>query len=149
MFCCFLCCCKQKASKYCMGFNSMLLFLSGAFTIYVSVCLFLNVELLGGILKNANGPSSGDIQNKQVYLNSYIHMFIFVSGVLGLIMSLLGCCTSRVSDRCCLSCFTVVLIIFCLVFNIAGIIMVSIHLQTHDYVSNFCSNDSFSGLQAN
>ena len=48
MFCCFLCCCKQKVSSFFTAFYSTLLLLSGAFTIYISVCLFQNYQILGG-----------------------------------------------------------------------------------------------------
>ena len=129
MFCCFLCCCKQQVSKYCMSFYSFLLFLSGGFTIYVAVCLFLNVELLGGLLKKEEETADPqETEKKPVYLNSYIHMFIFISGVCGLIVALLGCCTSRVTGKCCVISFTVLLLAFFSVFTIAGLLMISIHL---------------------
>jgi hypothetical protein len=137
-----------------MTFHSFLLFLSGAFTVYVSVCLFLNVELLGGALSKAEPPASstnGAVEaDKELYFNSYIHMFIFISGICGLIVSLLGCCTSRVSDRCCVMCYTILLVGFCSMFTIFGILMMSIHLQSNDFVKSYCDNsDMFSGLKPN
>lgn len=151
MFCCFLCCCKQKVSKYCMSFYSLLLFLAGGFTIYVAVCLFLNVELLGGLLKNESEESNSDqTEQKPIYLNSYIHMFIFISGVCALIVALLGCCTSRVTGKCCVLCFTILLLAFFAVFTIAGLLMISIHLQSNEFVKSYCKNsDMFEELQPN
>jgi hypothetical protein len=152
MFCCFLCCCKQKVSQCCMSFYSLLLFLAAAFTIYVSVCLFLNAEPLGGMLKadTSTLTESGSTENanEQLYFNSYIHMFVFVSGVSGLIVSLLGCCTSRVSDRCCVMSYTVLLLAFFGVFAVFGLVAMSIHLQSNEFVKSYCQNsDMFAGLQ--
>ena len=124
MFCCFLCCCKRKASKVCMNIHSTLLFLSGAFTIYVSICLFFNIQLLGGVLRTEEEKQD----DSKIYFNSYIHMFIFVSGILALIMSLLGCCTSRVSEKCCVCCFTTVLLGFFVVAAVFAMIMIAINL---------------------
>lgn len=141
-----------------MSSFSFLLFLTGAFTIYISVCLFLNVQLLGGILKNNqtdpvntdnNSSSEDQIKSEEIYFNSYIHMFIFLSGILALIVSFLGCCTSRVHDRCCVLSFTVVISAILVVFTAFGLLMLSIHLQSHDFVKNYCSESDLTELKPN
>ena len=124
MFCCFLCCCKQKVSSGCVALWSVLLFLAGGFTIYVSVCLFLGVEILGGLTKTGSLTSTNN--NQTVYLNSYLHMFFLISGIIGVIIGMLGWCTCRAKSICCISFYTIILIIFCALFTIVGLLMISI-----------------------
>lgn len=108
-----------------MSGMSSILFLSGAFTIYVAICLFLDIELLGGILR-PEGSEQDELT--KIYFNSYIHMFVFASGITALIIAILGCCASKVNDKCCITCFSVILIGLFLVFTAFGIIMIAIHL---------------------
>ena len=138
MFCCFLPCCKQRVSKVCMSTFSVLLFLAGGFVIYISICLFFNFQLLGGALNKADA-SATDSETKAVYLNSYVHFGILLSGILAIIMALLGCCTSRVSDKCCVSCYTLLLLAFLGGYTIFGLLMTMLALKDATFVGTLCS----------
>lgn len=82
-----------------------------------------------------------------MYLNSYIHMFILLSGITAVVLSLIGCCTSRVHDRCCILCFTIIVLLIFIVFTVFGLLMISINLQSEDFVKNYCSEGGLTQLQ--
>ena len=143
MFCCCLCCCKQKVSKKCMTLYSVLLLLSGLFTIYVSACLVLNIEILGGLLGTSH---SEPVTNG---LNSYMYMFIFISGVMALIFAMLGICTTKVDDKCCITTMALSLLSMTILFTIVAVVLVILHLKDQPFVSTFCSQPSIFTLPEN
>lgn len=74
-------------------------------------------------------------------------MFILLSGIAAVVLSLIGCCTSRVHDRCCILCFTIIISIIFLVFTVFGLLMISINLQSDDFVKNYCTEGGLTKLQ--
>ena len=114
--------------------------------------MFLQVDVFGGILndKNTNNIKKNEIinNNDKVYFNSYVHMFIMISGVSAMIMSLIGCCTSKVPDRCCVSVFTIFSTVTLTLFSLFALIMIALNLKNHDFVKTYCKRESVIGLEA-
>ena len=59
----------------------------------------------------------------------YIHMFIFISGLSAIIMAFLGCCTSKVPDRCCVMTFCMFSLLTFAMFSVFTIIMITLNLK--------------------
>ena len=72
-------------------------------------------------------------------------MFIFISGLSAIVMAFLGCCTSKVPDRCCVMTFSVFSIVTFAAFATLTIVMITLNLKNQDFVNNYCENETFTG----
>lgn len=132
MTCCCLCFCKQKVARVCLHTWSILLFLSGIFTIYISICLFLKIEILGGIASTkGEGDGLENEDSKKVrninYFDSYVHTGTLICGVLAIMLSILGCCTSISRDRCFVGILSVFSFLLLVVFGFFGGVMITLN----------------------
>lgn len=128
MFCCFLCCCRQKVTKCSMWVLSIFLFLASSFTIYISVMLFKNKDILWGVTPMTNPISETDHGGQ--YFKSIFHVIFFIVGLIGIVLSLLGCCTAKTRDRCSVCCFTVTGFILFLGFTCLAVSVIIINNQS-------------------
>ena len=91
--------------------------------------------MFGGILEKDSdnqmilGDKDDSKVSQDVYFNSYIHMFIFISGLSAIIMAFLGCCTSKVPDRCCVMTFSMFSLLTFTMFSVLTIIMMTLNLK--------------------
>ena len=74
-------------------------------------------------------------------------MFIMISGLSAMIMALIGCCTSKVPDKCCVSVFTVFSMFTLALFGIFSLIMIALNLKNHAFVKTYCHRESIIGLE--
>ena len=81
-------------------------------------------------------------QGKDIFFNSYVAMGILVSGIVGMTLAFVGCCTSKVKDKCCITCFSLLLLVFFAIFLVIGFLMMAIHLKSHNFIQNFCAQSS-------
>ena len=147
MTCCFLCCCKQKVARVCLHMWSFLLFLSGIFTIYISICLFLKIDILGGIA-STKGDGTGlenDGPKMKVrninYFDSYVHTGTLICGVLAIMLSILGCCTSISRDRCFVGILSLFSFLLLVVFGFFGGVMTTLHWHSDNFIDYYCSEN--------
>ena len=70
-------------------------------------------------------------------------MFIFISGLSAIIMAFLGCCTSKVPDRCCVTTFCFFSMATFFMFSILTVVMITLNLKNQDFVDNYCQKESF------
>jgi len=120
-----------------MWFLSILLFLAGAFTIYISVMLFLNKDVLWGVINMQNPISQTDHGTQ--YFESIFHVAFFIIGLIGIILSLLGCCTAKTRDRCSVCCFSITGFIIFVVFTGLAISVMIITNQSFAKLQDYCS----------
>ena len=136
MFCCFLCCCRQKVTKCSIWLLSILLFLASAFTIYISVMLFKNKDMFWGLLPIEN-PTTETNHGTQ-YFKSIFHVAFFIVGLIGIILALLGCCTAKTRDRCSVCCFSIVGIILFGLFTGIAVAVIVLSNQSFSKMQNYC-----------
>ena len=74
--------------------------------------------------------------------NSYLHMFIFISGIIAIIMALNGCYASKIPNRCCMCMFTSVSVAFMAVFGVFAVVMVTIYEKNDAFVGSFCDQET-------
>ena len=130
MFCCFLCCCRQKVSKCSIWFLSILLFLASSFTIYTSVCLFENQDIFWNIFPPPTVNPTTETDHGPDYFKSIFHVVFFIVGLIGIILALLGCCTAKTRDRCSVCCFSIVGLILFALFAAVAVVVVILHNQS-------------------
>ena len=119
MLCCFLCCIKQRWSVLFLTINSFLLFVSSSFVMYIAVCLYTGQQIFG------QGTES---QGATLSINSYLMMLTLLISCFGILISFLGCCTSRTKDRCSVSFFTIIgIVLFATTSFTAGVVIIFSH----------------------
>lgn len=98
----------------------------GIFSIYVSICIFSDNDILGGLIP-INNDNKED-ENESAGILQYVFL---VSGLISLTIAFLGCCTGKTKDRCSVGCFSITTLFFCLVFAILSKAVMQV-------INNYC-----------
>ena len=138
MLACILCCLKQRVAICQMNFYSILLFLSSGFCIYLSVCLYKDLEVLGGLLSEEDPET--EVKKSSFYFESYINLILLVISIIALILALFGCCTAKTRDCCSVCSFTLLGIVMLTAFCSLSLITMYSHHKSFEQLQSFCAN---------